>query len=467
MKRLFAPVLFLPLIALAQDDIGTKLTEVRAPQSPAAALLGMQPNVINRPKSWQALETALYTNFFSNNSFSVPNDFALEFTPFWAGKKKTMSMERFLQPSGWEAFQRNTSISIASTQNFLIGDSVKTNAIGIGLRTLIVDGSKAEKERTVALYKATLKGSRYSSVIFRHIEKAMREPALRAANADRAALVAQVNTELDAAQNALMASFPDDKAEVKRAIADVKAYIEQDAPDAAFGALNPVRPADNDPNAPPAPPEPFDTISDYLDQYLRIDENLATIEKIRNGSKGFRVELAGSLMCDFPTNENDLSYVAKGGIWLTPSYQPINSESFEFLGVCRVLWYHRPFYEKYDPDAFTFEQNIDYGLRLVYKRPKFSIEAEAIGRSSSTVLSDTTDEQTGITTRQTKSEADFQYLLNLNYELTETITLTYMFGKQLDPVLNLDVNGDVISLLSLNLGLGGPTSSTTKGLVRY
>lgn len=45
-----------------EEDAGTDpLSEVKAPQFPAAVMLGVQPATINRPKSWKAFETAVFS----------------------------------------------------------------------------------------------------------------------------------------------------------------------------------------------------------------------------------------------------------------------------------------------------------------------------------------------------------------------------------------------------------------------
>ncbi|MDZ7695250.1 MAG: hypothetical protein U5K69_29740 [Balneolaceae bacterium] len=80
--------------AFAQES----LTDIKAPSSPAAALLGVQPQSVLAPKSYRALETAVYSNFLNNaGAAAIPNDFGLEFTPYWA-KDHSLSLEEYLYP---------------------------------------------------------------------------------------------------------------------------------------------------------------------------------------------------------------------------------------------------------------------------------------------------------------------------------------------------------------------------------
>ena len=44
----------------------------------------MQPSAALHPKSYNELEVSLYSNLYENENASlIPNEFALEFTPYW------------------------------------------------------------------------------------------------------------------------------------------------------------------------------------------------------------------------------------------------------------------------------------------------------------------------------------------------------------------------------------------------
>jgi hypothetical protein len=90
---------------------------------------------------------------------------------------------------------------------------------------------------------------------------------------------------------------------------------------------------------------------------------------------------------------------------------------------------------------------------IVHKWNKFSAELELISRSSRTILEKTKDAN-GIITEKIKTGSDFQYLLNLNYRISDTIILSYNFGSQFKPTAS-SINS-LISLATLNFGIGGP-----------
>lgn len=67
--------------AFAQDS---RLDNLQSPDNPATFILGVQPNSISSPQTTDALKTALITNFVAENGdLVVPNDFAIEFSPYW------------------------------------------------------------------------------------------------------------------------------------------------------------------------------------------------------------------------------------------------------------------------------------------------------------------------------------------------------------------------------------------------
>src|SRR5690554_3575176 len=87
----------LPQIIRAQgEDLSEEINKVKAPTSPASVVIGNSPNTINRPKSWEALEAAVFANYANEGGFAVPNDFSLEFSPHYAQKDLKISNGEFL-----------------------------------------------------------------------------------------------------------------------------------------------------------------------------------------------------------------------------------------------------------------------------------------------------------------------------------------------------------------------------------
>jgi hypothetical protein len=143
----------IPLSGITQE----KLNPLKAPTSPASSILDLQPKHVLEPKSYQALETALYSNFLNSNYDAViPTDFALEFTPYWT-KDHSLSLEEYLYPKDIsKQLIRNSSFSLASTQNFILGDSTTSNGLAFGYRTTFYISN--QKDRAIITnYRDSLK----------------------------------------------------------------------------------------------------------------------------------------------------------------------------------------------------------------------------------------------------------------------------------------------------------------------
>ena len=66
------------ILSISAVQAQENLNAVSAPTSPASSVLDMQPNSGLAPKTYQALEAALYSNFFNGvEGITVPNNFAL------------------------------------------------------------------------------------------------------------------------------------------------------------------------------------------------------------------------------------------------------------------------------------------------------------------------------------------------------------------------------------------------------
>ena len=122
------------------------LENLKAPSMPSATIIGTQVNDLNSPKSMKDLETAIFTNYLnSGQSLTVPNNYALEINPFMLSGMKNFDYRSYLNNEPAENMWRNLSLSIATTNKFLIKDSVFTNAVGLSVRTIILNGELSKK----------------------------------------------------------------------------------------------------------------------------------------------------------------------------------------------------------------------------------------------------------------------------------------------------------------------------------
>ena len=208
----------------------------------------------------------------------------------------------------------------------------------------------------------------------------------------------------------------------------------------------------------PAKPKEFrSSFNDFLDIVLNLTFKLYQVEYLVNNRPGFKIDIAAALAIDFPTNNFDFCLAPQQSIWVTPTYRFAGKASFlEFLAVVRYNWYNLSFYKQYFPGNETYEHNFDYGISANLMFKKFSLHAEAVGRYSKSIIGETLDPVTGITTTLSKTQTDFQYMGTFSYQINKKLIVSYSLGNQFKPILSY--TGTLISSFGLNFGFGGPTS---------
>jgi hypothetical protein len=406
-----------------------KLDALTTPSSPAAAVLGMQPSTILQPKSYRALETALFSNFGDENENSIiPNDFGLEFMPYWANDHG-ISLEEYLYPkANLDQIFRNSSFSLASTQNFKLQDSTNTKSLSFGYRTSLYFGNNRDKEIIKKHIETLSRSQRVGS-------KIISELTMLSATSNFKTKREYLTAIHDKLTNRIYEVL--DKKSMKEAEEITKNIY--DATDAL----------------------PFDenNIDSFLISLSELIENkmMGSYEEFKSyifERQGLSIDLAYALALNFPTNNFDYSEVPRQSLWITPSYKFSDKISFlKTTGVLRYEWYNKKYFENYFPDTKVYKNNFDYGFALLSQFKKFSIEFEATGRQSSSLLATGTD-ASGNTLYTKENASDFQYIGTFSYRLTEQIALTYQIGNSFKPVFS--PNGTLVSLLSFNFGFGGP-----------
>jgi hypothetical protein len=418
------------------------LNNISAPSSPASSILGIEPTVVLSPKSYQALETALYSNFTdSYGKGIIPNDFALEFTPYWTTDNK-LSLEDYLYPeSALKTIFRNSSISLASTQNFQLGDSSLTNGIGLGYRTTLHFGNANDREQ-IMIYKKVL-NSKHK--VITNVLKVLHETSEKE----------NINSKDDFLENIklsltnILTENCDLKSEeavgISNSIIDKKGLLpeyDKDNPDVFI-----------------------DTLRSLVDSELSLIasnysfENFETYIKER---QGFSLDIAYAAFGNFPTSNFESLIIPNQSFWLTPSYRFKDKwKRLKLMGVVRYQWYDLDYYKEYFPQTTVYRNNIDYGFAISGMFKKFSIQFEALGRSSNSEIPAGIDNDGNELFRK-DSDVDFQCIGSFNYNLTDQILLSYKVGNQFDPLTNPD--NILVSQLTLNLGFGSPTKEILKNM---
>ncbi len=433
-KKIIILVSILPIVLIGQD----KLSKLQAPSSPAASILGLQPSSVLSPKSYQALETALFSNFtnISGNNI-VPDDFSLEFTPYWT-KDHSLSIEEYLYPKSFlDQLIRSSSFSLASTQNYLLGDSTSTNGIAYGYRATFYFSNNNDRE----IVSNSIKEIRTNQNIQSKI------------GAEAYSLIynGKITTQTEFITKI--------KSTINKAIleADEKIYKTN-----AEKLTNQIIAEST-----LIPSLDFDSPQPFLDSLFSIIDTKLSSEIIYNEFKnyikkrhGLSLDIAYAGLINFPTNNFGKSYVPRQSFWIIPTYR--FKEKFNFLKamiVIRYEWFDIDYYQKYFAKTKIYENNIDYGISIATTFNKFSLTFELVGRKSNSKIPAGTDNR-GNTLYKIEDKSDFQYIGSFNYSLTNEIVISYIIGNRFDPILN--PNNTLVSTLSLNLGFGGPSIKEIK-----
>lgn len=424
-------LLFIITVINAQE----KLNKLGAPTSPASSILGLQPSSVLSPKSSQALEASLYSNFLNNRGeITIPNDFALEFTPYWT-TNHSLSLENYLYPNDVLEDQiiRNSSFSIASTQKFLLGDSTLSSSLAFGYRTTLYYGNENDK-KIIQDFRTHIKNQqKVSSRI----------------NAEAEGIV--VNNKVKNTAEFLGAIT----GIVIRTISD---YCSAEGlnNESAQVLINKIFK-----NAESLPPLEKNE-DDFLDAFYNLVDEVCgykiAFEKFKNyiqQRRGLSIDIAFTAMLNFPTNNFEFSFSPCQSLWITPAYHFRDNLSFlKIMGALRYEWYNTGYYKKYFPKSKFYQNNTDYGFAISAEFDKYSIQFEIVGRRSKSEINvgiDANGNQLYTIDRST----EFQYIGTFSFRLSDQIILNYSLGncfkRELNPANTL------LSLLTLNFGFGTPT----------
>lgn len=416
------------------------LDKVKAPSSPGATVIGIQPTTILTPKSYEALEANLFSNYVSDaGELLIPNNVGLEFTPYWM-KEHKMTATEYLFPNPWQSLVRNLSVSIASTQSFMLGDSLNSNAMGMGLRTsMYFPGRKNIKTAEHFLDSLILSGRIKNIVTAYAAELLWVYPDSIHSKDEFIYLLVKM---------------------LKKQNGELEIFKTQEICDKTLAGLSEEL-RNKLPEYSPQTQEMFlEVLNTVLDAFLNRASRLEKIENFRDFRPGLSIDLAAALALNFPTNRFDYSMVPQNSLWLTLSYRFREGWSFlSVLGVLKYNCYDHNFYEKYFAGQKFFDHNIDYGIGLNFNYRNFSARIEAVGRQSKSIIEQSTS-PSGITTTRSTSESDFQYIANISYHISDGMIITYSIGNRFEPVLTY--NGTLVNTLSLNFGFGGPKDDDIK-----
>lgn len=447
MKKIFTLIFSIFSVGLfAQEAEEIDFSQLSSPSIPAFTILGVQPSEISRPKTLDALETSVYSNFSKDGNIALPKNYALEFTPYWLKAKPRIEFNDYVNPNAGQSFLQNSAFSLASYEQKSYKDTTKNNVrMGIGYRTVINKTKFIESDEYVNVLLQLQAGLGSASLLQGNLS-ALQYKSKKLQDSTSLVYNKIIN------DSTIRYSFEKyvERAKQQAKNAEEKILIDKLAKELVYKVIDENKGKDGKIILEQIE-EKFKT---GVNEFTKSKELTDSLQKIIDERYGFSLEFAAALTLDFPTNDIYFSEVPKFGIWITPSYRLKGEKvkwlhNFELLAVGRYI-------KNYLPNNYS--DNFDVGGKIVFETGRFSINGELLQRFQKVTISSET--VNNVTTKTTESTQDFKATLNLNYALTPNMVLSYSFGKNYE--LNTGSKDNLISMLSINYALGKMSKNSLK-----
>ncbi len=365
---------------LAQQDT-TSLNMLLSPDAPGFVLLGVEPSSVERPGN----VTDFAINILNNTSglSALPQNYAVEVAPYWLFGQPNLTYKDYSGDNGViSTLEQTFSISLATSSKFEGALDTLSTGMGIGVRFSLLQGQidvgfnnyKAKLDSVVndisvlnnkvdSVYRARLG----VDSIMSELKKAI----ITASGRNDGVLVALINTQIDARGGEL--------------------HTEVE---------NEIR-------------------SENQIQLQQL-KNLVTSIQLRR--LGWKLDVAGGAVLDFPKQSFDKSSIIKEGGWVTGGYE---FQDYSILGVVRYL---------VDPKNSS-QDNLDVGGRFILPcSSKWNLSGEALYRSL---------------TNQSNSSS-WKFDIEVDYTMAKNSAVSFTFGRDSQGTQT----GTLLSALNFIFGFG-------------
>jgi hypothetical protein len=147
LRRLLVPfVIILGIGAPVRGEERVIISDLKTPQSPAFVLLGVAPSVIEHPATPRAFAVSFLSA--SRSGDIIPKDYAVDVAPYWISRHPRLTFQDYYRPNFAQTLIQNLSLSAATSKSSGFRDS--TTAIGMGARTLLVQGRASRRLNQLA-----------------------------------------------------------------------------------------------------------------------------------------------------------------------------------------------------------------------------------------------------------------------------------------------------------------------------
>ena len=389
----------------AQADTAVQLDQLQVPSSPAFVLLGVAPNSIERPKNPTDFSFALANA--TNGFTALPKNFSLEVAPFWLFSKKKPSLQSFISEKPKYSIPQTLVLSVGTNTSRSSFDSSEFTQVAVGFSLSILRGKVAEEYER---WSDTL-----SKILKRENQKAEYWYRLYEKNDSLFQLLTKKIGDSTITDIARIQAL-EDSANV------IQKVLHKQAEKA------------------------------YQYDLIKRAEDLANIKRLAGSTDfkryGFKLDMAGGVVMDYPANTFQQAYLSKAGAWLTMGLEDKPNE-LNFLALVRFTGqFDYALKNQMGMKVSNLHHNaFDIGFRL-YKdfNDKFTLSYELIRRLVS--YNNQKFEASNVIPPDNSNRSAF----SINYKIGKNQNLSFSFGKDfLQPFLQKD---NLITSLSFLSGLG-------------
>jgi len=376
------------------------IDKLKAPQSPAANLLGMADSEISKPTDPTAFMVSLRQA--TNNFTSLPTNYAVDFSPFQVFGSKKLKFADWLE--GRNSFKQNTVLSIAVNNNSVMNQNnelAPNTSLGFGFKMSLLGGDLSKQTK-----------SKMASTIF---------------------MLSEINKILYPNLSGLPTIIYRDSIS-KYCDSDINGI--NDSICNVFKTLQKISTRVISENN-------FSSKKIIIQEPL--DSIKSLIQKADLNRYGWKWNLEGAIAYNFPQTSIKNNQFSKLALWTTFGYE--FDKGFSILGLGRYFYSPNEAITIIDSTAIN---GFDTGIRMIYEKNDFTFSGEIIYRNG------TLDLEVG-----DKSKINtYKYQLNFSYHIAANAQLTLNLGRQFDGTLNN--SGNLISALNFIKGFGSKTELMDK-----
>lgn len=433
MRNIYLALIVLSSVShtvFAQSDT-IKLDHFRLPTTPAASVLNLGAYSIARPTTPQAVATSLISGL---GGATLNPNVSLEFSPYWLKPRKDIDFYEYYGINRrfgdipvadvWGNMMKTLAVSVATSKLNDQRDTLTGTRLAIGLRTQLFSGKIPQQLKlNMRLYVAKID---MKDLIQRAVKEILDDNSKSASLKNKIATENGIFNELD---NAMTEYFK---------------LMKQQEPNKSDSILTLAQ----------------DFVKEYLAIARKTDYTVETVlqnlrktvldksaealalQKIKSENKdkvGFIWEIAMAGVQYFPENQFGKSLYQKTGIWSTMSHRTIDQKS-EFSFLTRYT------FSKADSVSSNFDLGVsanrivdkgfNYGLEIIYRFYDYRYPTKDISGNNIQAI---------------RSGSTFRMALNMEYKISEVISLNASLGK--DYNTPFVVNSNLLALIGANISL--------------